>query len=203
MLSLRSSLLGAALAALSLASHADTIELAADGQWHTFTVASDQSVSGGTEWIVGDYTNAPGFGSALSYTFTIATGYQGTLTVVDGVFAGDVFNVFNNGQLLGSTSIVPLTYYVENPINVGDDFDAALAEPAFSRQVFTLAAGTYSISGSLAQSVLYDRVLSEALNTTDGALNLGVSAVPEPSSAALLFAAIGVVVLVWRRQPSR
>jgi len=203
MLFLRSSLLAAALAVSSLAAQAATIDLAADGQWHAFTVSPDQSLSGGLEWTVGDDSSNPEFGSALNYTFTIAAGQQGKLTVVDGVFAGDVFNVLNNGQLLGSTSAVPLTYYLESPSNVGYDFDAALVDGAFSQQVFTLAAGSYSISGYLTQSVLFDRDLGEPLNATEGALKLSVSAVPEPSTAALVWAAIGVIALVMRRQSNR
>jgi hypothetical protein len=200
MLSSKNFLVATILAAASLASQASTVNLAADGQWNAFTVDAFSSASGGAEWIDGDDSNAPGFGSALNYSFTIAAGQQGTLTVVDANFAGDTFQVFNLGVALGLTSQVPAGVY-GNTADVGNDYDAALSNAAFSRGVFTLAAGTYSISGVLAQSVLLDD--GSALNATGGALRLDVSPVPEPSTGSLVLAALGVAWLLVRRTSSR
>lgn len=199
----RASVLAIALAAMSMAAQATTIALAADGQWNAFTVSELDSQSTPTAWIDAGYTNDPGYGSALNYTFTIGAGLKGTLTVVDADFAGDTFHVFNQGQLLGSTSSVPVTYFNEAPADVGYDFDAALQDGTFSHGVFTLVAGTYSISGALAQSVLLDRGTALPLNSTGGALKLSISAVPEPGSVALLLAALGVVWLVSHRKSAR
>lgn len=204
MLSFKPALLAVALAASSLAAQATSINLAADNQWQAFGVDSFSAVSGGTEWIDNDYSNAAGFGTPLDFTFTIAAGFVGELTVVDAVMAGDTFNVFNAGSLLGSTSSVAVQQYGSAP-DVGYDYDAALQNSAFSRAVFTLGAGTYSISGALAQSLMIDDGLGglSPLNATAGAVKLSVSAVPEPSTLALVIAALGVTWLVSRRTPVR
>lgn len=199
MKSFKNALLTAALFASSLAAQASSVNLAANEQWQIFGVDSFASLSGGNEWIDNADTNAPGYGSQLSFTFTIAAGFQGTLTVVDANLAGDTFNVLSNGNLLGATSSVPVQQYDTAP-DVGYDFDAALANNAFSRGVFTLGAGSYSISGVLVQSLLLG---SDPLNATAGALKLSVSAVPEPSSALLALAALGVTCLVYRRRDAR
>lgn len=200
MMSFKKVLLTAALLTSTfLAAQATTVSLEADGPWQAFGVDSFASLSGGKEWIDNANTNDAGYGSPLSFTFTIAEGFQGTLTVVDADMAGDTFKVFNNGSLLGETSSVPVQQYGSAP-DVGYDYDAAMANNSFSRGVFTLAAGTYSISGVLAQSLL---VGGEPLNATGGGIKLGVSPVPEPSSAALMLAALGVTALVSRRRSTR
>ena len=199
MKSFQTALLTAVLLSSSLAAQATSVSLVANDQWQAFGVDSFASSSGGNEWIDNSDTNAPGYGSPLNFTFTIAAGSQGTLTVVDGDLAGDTFNVYNNGGLLGSTSAVPVQQYGSAP-DVGYNFDAALANPAFSNGVFTLSAGSYSISGVLAQSVLLG---TDPLNATGGAVKLSVSAVPEPASAALVLAALGVTALVSRRRDAR
>lgn len=195
------SALMAPLAAWAFAAHATSTPLAADGQWRAFGVDSFSAVSGGVEWIDSDYTNSVGHGTALDFTFTIADGFVGQLTVVDASMAGDVFNVFNHGSLLGTTSSVPVQLYGIAP-DTGDDHDAALLDNAFSRGVFTLGAGSYSISGALAQSLMLDDGAGglSALNATSGAIKLNVSAVPEPS--ALVFAVLGLAWLVSSRRTS-
>ena len=199
MKSFKNALLTAALFTSCMAAQASTVNLAADNQWQAFGIDSFASLSGGNEWIDNADTNAPGYGSQLNFTFTIAAGFQGTLTVVDADMAGDTFNVLNNGNLLGATSSVPVQQYTSAP-DVGYNFDAALANTAFSHGVFTLGAGSYSISGVLAQSLLLG---SDPLNATAGAVKLSVSAVPEPSSALLALAALGVTCLVSRRRGAR
>lgn len=192
------------LAASSLAAQATSVNLAANDQWQAFGVDSFSSLSSGTEWIDNSDSNAAGFGTPLSFTFTIGAGFVGQLTVVDASMAGDTFNVFGNGQLLGATSGVPVQVYGSAP-DVGYDYDAALLNSAFSRGVFTLGAGSYSVTGALAQSLMIDDGMGglSPLNATAGALKLSVSAVPEPSSLALVLAALGVTWLVSRRTASR
>jgi len=204
MSSFQPALLAAVLAASSLAAQASTLNLAADAQWQAFGVDNFSAISMGTEWIDNADSNAAGFGSPLDFSFTIAAGFVGQLTVVDASMAGDTFNVFSNGHLLGATSSVPVQVYGSAP-DVGYDYDAALLSNAFSRGVFTLGAGTYSITGALAQSLMIDDGQGglSPLNATAGAVKLSVSAVPEPSSLALVFAALGVTWLVSRRTASR
>jgi PEP-CTERM motif len=179
-------LLAACLLALSAPSFA--VSLVADGQWNTFDVDELSAASTGLEWI--DLFNG---GTALSFDFDIAAGYQGTLTVVDGGFAGDRFEVRNGGLLLGVTSAA----VSQIDVNVGLDFDAALADSAYSRASYTLAAGSHSVSGWLSQSALFEGL---PLNATVGALRLEVSAVPEPSALAMLLAGVGVLGFVARRR---
>jgi len=190
-------LTGAALCAALAASHATTIDLAS-GTWSAFNVSDIDSQSHGVEWIDNANSLDPAFGSALSFNFTIAAGSKGLLTVVDAGFAGDSFTLGNFGQTLGTTSSVPATTDA-TAAYVGTDFDAALADPSFSRKQIELGAGSYSISGSLLQSVSSD-FDGTPLNATVGGVMLAVSPVPEPTSWAMLLAGLGTVVFVARRR---
>jgi hypothetical protein len=114
---------------------AGDVALGIDAQWHAFDVDSFSAVSGGLEWI--DLND----GSALHFSFD----GPATLTVVDGGFAGDAFQIFDNGVLLGQTSVASNSY----PDSIVLDFDAALADPRYSRGVFQLGAGSHSITGCL------------------------------------------------------
>ena len=118
---------------------------------------------------------------------------HGVLTVVDAGFAGDTFTIANSGSVIGTTSSVPAGQPIGATVL---DYDDALANPAYSRGVFTLAPGSYSISGSLLQSVLGDE------GATSGGVRLAVSAIPEPAGPTLLLAGLGVVGLMARRRKS-
>jgi hypothetical protein len=184
-----------ALAALSLAAafalpaQASSVALPADNQWSLFSV--DGALAPSLSWI-------DDAGSPLTFDFDIAAGFVGTLTIVDAVFGGDTFKVTNFGNLLGSTSSVPLAD-IGSAVDHGYDFDAAQADKSFSSAVFTLAAGSYRIGGFLDQSLLFD---GQRLDATAGALRLSVAPIPEPSTYALLFAGLGVIGLVARRRRS-
>jgi PEP-CTERM motif len=178
----------AAAAVIAIPAHATNVALAANGAWNEFNVDSFLAQNGGTGWIDEDYAADD---SALNFTFTIAQGMHGTLTVVDAGFAGDTFSVTNFGNAIGATSGVPMGTS-SSPVEF--DFDAALANPAYSHGVFTLAAGTYSISGSLLQSV------DGNLDATNGAVRLSVSTVPEPASSALMLGGFAALALLARRR---
>ena len=180
-------LLAACAAACLLLQNAGAVTLPADGQWNAFDVDSLSASSGGTEWI--DIGN----GQALHFTFDIGAGQVGGMTVVDGGYAGDSFKVFNGAALLGSTSTPTDSY----PGAVGTDFDAALADAAYSRRSFQLAAGHYDITGVLDRSALIGGV---AYDATVGAIRLTVSAVPEPANAALLLAGLALVGMKLNRR---
>jgi hypothetical protein len=189
----------AALALMStLAAQATTISLNADDSWTPFIVNGDEQTA---PWL--DYND----GYLVNFTFSIAEGQQGTLTVVDSVFAGDTFRLYNFGAFLGDTSYVPQRTYSDSWVSTFD-YDAALSDTSFSRGVFTLGAGTYSITGGLLQSNLQVDATTGALSAiyaTEGAIKLSLSStspVPEPSSAALVLAALGVCWLISRRLPS-
>ena len=209
MLKMKSLAATALMVALTAPAWATSVALstnAADagyGQWNMFSVSELDAQSFGVEWIANANTLSPGFGSPLSFTFTIGAGQVGTFTVVDAVFAGDTFSVTNAGSALGNTSAVAATTYDSAP-NIGLDFSGALANPAFSRGVFMLGAGSYSITGALVQSVTFEIEPSvfAPLNTTVGAVSLTVSPVPEPSVYALLLAGLGLMGTMARRKRS-
>jgi hypothetical protein len=190
MTKLKNMLCCAVLAALAAPAHAAVLSLSADGSWNSFTIADQLSLAGDTSWIALD-------GASLTYSFTIPQNSIGTLTVVDSVLAGDRFAVTNNGSLLGLTSSVAQTTYNANTAPVFD-YDAALADAAFSRGVFTLGAGSYLISGSLVQSVMLDA--STPLNSTDGALKLNVTAVPAPAALISLVSGLSTLGLAALRR---
>ena len=176
--------LAAAVAALALpAAHATS--LAADGQWAVFDVDSMTAVSAGLEWI------DLGTGEALVFDFTIGAGQVGTLTVVDGGFAGDRFDVNANGALLGRTSAAVPGY----PASIGLDFDAALADTGYSRAAYTFGAGTWHVSGLLAESVI---VAGLPLDATVGGVRLVVSPVPEPTPLVMLTVGLALVAFARR-----
>jgi MYXO-CTERM domain-containing protein len=180
----------AAAAAFAAPAHATSVALAADGSWNEFDVDAQLAPGGGNGWIDEVYA---GDDSALTFTFTIAAGSQGTLTIVDTGFAGDTFKITNGAAFFGTTS----------PVAAGTSFgpvvfdaDEALANPAYSNGVLTLGAGTYSIGGALLQSV------DGNLDATSGALRLSVSSIPEPADAALLVAGLAAVAALARRRQS-
>lgn len=185
------SLMACALSAMFIApSHARDSTLVAGSGWNGFGV--DVGSVGTADW-----ADIPGNSfEKLYFTFSIAAGLSGTLTVVDGTFAGDTFAVYNGAALLGDTSAVPVVD-IESASSVGS-YDNAFVDPAFSRAVFTLAAGNYRINGSLVQSVLAGGV---PLGATDGAVKLDlIAAIPEPSTWALTLAGFGVLAMAARRR---
>jgi hypothetical protein len=187
----------AALATVTLAaalSSAQAADLAADGSWTEFHVDAEQAST--LDWLASYDDN-----SLAHYTFTITAGNVGSLTVLDTGFSGDRFMIRNHGITLGQETSVGVD---GDPSGIAIvDFDLALADPAFSRGVYTLQAGSYDISGFLSKSLTYevgiDKVITP-LNSTTGGIALTVSAVPEPATVASLLA--GLALLAMRRKSS-
>lgn len=167
----------------ALCGQAEAASLTADGAWNTFDVDDLSSASGNLEWIDLD-------GNALSFDFTLTE--SAYLKVVDAGFAGDRFNVYDNGVLLDQTSAVANTY----PGSIGLNFDTAYASDIFSKGLFLLGAGNHSITGLLSQSALDDSNLP--INATVGAVSL--TAVPLPAAAWLYLTGTALMGFVSRRR---
>ena len=176
-------LLGSALSA-----QAASVSLLADGAWNSFDVSDVLGPGDGLGWIDLD-------GDALSFSFTVASGFVGKLTVVDAVFSGDVFSVSANGVSLGTTSAAVDSYVSGG--NVGYDYDAALANGDYSRGIYSFTAGTYTVTGALVASAKDE--FGQALNATNGAVSLTLSPVPETSTVAMLLAGLGLLSVLRRR----
>lgn len=157
--------------------------LSADGSWQAFDVDNLIASSGNLEWIDLD-------GNALSFDFTLSQAAY--LRVVDGGFAGDRFQIFDHGNLLGITSEASQSY----PTSLGLDFDAAWANAAYSQGTFLLSAGSHSITGWLSTSALDD--LSSPINATVGAVSL--TAVPVPAAAWLYLTGASLLGALSRRK---
>ena len=194
----RAVLAAALLGAGAASSHATVVALAADGAWNAFNVDALVARSSGVEWIDSANTLSPGFGTPLEFTFTVPGGSRGRLTVVDAGFSGDTFRVDDAGRPLGTTSAVVVQTFSAGSVDVGTNFDAALADLRFSRATFDLDPGAWRIGGALEQSVLDGG--GAALDSTIGALKLSIFAVPEPSSWTTLAAGLATLVFIRRHR---
>ena len=184
---MRSILIAAALA-LAAISPVQAAALPSDGTWAGFAVDANLGPFN-FGWVDDFNNNAP-----LSFSFTIAAGQVGTLTVVDTGFSGDRFNVYNGAALLGSTGAA-VNGDAAGAITF--DYDTALANADFSRGTFTLGAGSHVISGVMFEST------TDAfgpLNATIGGIKLTVSPVPEPATYATLLIGLGLLLRTLRRR---
>jgi hypothetical protein len=173
------------LAAMCAApAHAETVSLS-DSAWYPFDVDELVSSDGGLDWITID-------GEALAFSFTVAAGSAFNLFVTDAGFAGDQFELFDNGVSLGLTSDVADSY----PTSVGTHFTLASESGNYSAGFFQLGEGTHLITGRLFASALDD--VGDPLNATVGALR--VAPVPLPAAAWLLLSGGGLMGLFSRRR---
>lgn len=176
---------GAAALAALLPAHAGVVSLQADNSWQAFDVDALMAADGGLQWIDLD-------GDSLAFEFTAAQSI--TLSVIDAGFAGDAFQIYDHGVLLGGTTLPGASY----PDSVGASFDDAWADARYSRGVFTLGAGHHLITGVLSASALDD--LGQPLQATVGGVKLSVSAVPEPEGWALALASVLLLLTFGRRR---
>lgn len=195
---LRSSFVAASFALSAIAAQAATVvPVTQDGSWNALTVdALSTSAANALNWIDVDYSSAAGDADTLSFTFTVTD--KAILRVVDLYTAGDIFNVSITSaagtQLLNTSAVTPHDLG-DTVLPFANTAAEAWGNVDFSQLQVVLGAGTYTVTGSLLQSVTDGGF---ALNSTAGGLS--VTAVPEPTSLALVLAAAGVVGLVSRRR---
>jgi hypothetical protein len=162
-----------ALAGVLPATQADALVL--DGGWDTFNWSGGVSAS----WV-------------QTFSFTL-TG-SAILKVTDAFISGDMFDIFNFGVLLGSTSAVPAGL----GLSIVDDYDAAFADGDWSSASFTLGPGSYEITGTVAQ-------IATGFSSGGGALRLDTtvpSPVPIPAAGWMLVTALGGIAALRRRRKS-
>jgi ABC-type amino acid transport substrate-binding protein len=157
------------------------------GSWAGFDVDPISASDGSLSWINADD------GSLTSFTLT--TPVAGVLKVVDLLNAGDTFNVSITGPS-GTLNLTTSAVSATSSSFVGlNGYDTALANADFSRLLVNLSAGTYTITGSLLQSALFD---GSPLNATSGALEF--TPVPLPGALPLLLSGLAGFGIARRRR---
>lgn len=160
-------IIATSIAALASAPAFAETALTVDGGWQYFSFGNVGS----------SFSNQP-------FTFTLTE--SAVLRVTDAYLSGDQFEVFGNGTSLGLTSTPTLGF------DLGGDYDAAFASDNFSHGQWTLAAGTYSITG-----------LTVLSPYSSGGAAISLSAVPEPGSIALMLAGVAVLGARLKRRQAR
>lgn len=162
--------------ALSSVANADPINV---DQWYTFGFfGPGTSLDSCPACTLGTNPNSIAIGDA-PWTFTLTS--PGELVVLDGFNSTDRFEIFNTGVSLGITSL--------NTVGgaCGSDITCALNDLRYSRGIFALGPGAYSITGT------------QTVGTAGaGFLIVRGVAVPEPGVLALLV--VGAAALAARRR---
>ena len=169
----------ATVAAASFAAPALAADNITSGVWYdvgfegTGSALTGPGFSLGFDQPSGSVAFAP---AGTSWTITLAK--AATLTIVDTETSGDQFTLFDNGNLLGTTS----TPVVDGSSGIGNDIGLSLANSDYSRGTFALGAGQNIITG-----------------TFDGVIGAGdadfeiAGGVPEPATWAMLLGGLGAI----------
>lgn len=110
--------------------------------WYNFYAQPDGTIQSGSSFS-GYYSVAP------APPWTITTTAAEVIRVVDGGHQGDVFDVYDNGVLLGETSATPIDANhscANDPTGAGTDPAACWNDPLMSHGTFPLPAGNHSIT---------------------------------------------------------
>jgi hypothetical protein len=157
------------------------------GQWYTFGFAGVGSPLASTcKTTCENGIDPPSIALPSDAPWTITLPAAGQLIVTDAFVPGDRFSLFDNGGLLGDTS-VPV---IDQTSSCDNDISACLAFVEISKGIFALGAGDHSLSGTAIQSPF-----------GGGVGYFEVSLVPEPATAALI--ALPLIVLGGIRLSAR
>ena len=152
--------------------------------WYTGQFGSAGSpLTGGDIFGVGV---TPPFGTATvapTSAWTVDLTSPGELIVTDLEASGDQFTLYNNGVLLGTTSVPTDGTYV------GYDISSVLSNPVFSHGTFALPTGLDTITGNLTD-----------LTVGEGDFAFAVTGVPEPATWAMTIAGMGLMGAMLRRR---
>jgi hypothetical protein len=155
------------LAALSLTGPASAAAVSLD-QWYTFAFdGAGTELYSNTGFSLGSQSI---FAPDAPWTFNCpATGCF--FSVTDGFLATDRFELFDFGSSIGLTSALSGS----SGHSCGNNEAACLADPLMSSRVFTLGAGSHSITGRQVAGI-----------AGAGFFRISAAQVPEPGSLALL-----------------
>lgn len=154
------------------------------------TSAKADPITAGDGWHAFSWTAGPNvFQTETPWTFNTAVGVD--LSVTDAFVSGDRFEVYNFGVLVGTTSQINGFSPWTNDPNV------AFLSSNFSTGVFSLAAGSYSLTfkniqspSGYASGAAFFRVDPQG----------GVAQVPEPASATLVALGVAGLAVGYRRR---
>lgn len=122
---------------------------------------------------------------SAGYAFTLFD--PAILTVTDAYATGDVFNVYDEGDLIGTTEFVSIPAFGDLLGEDASDFDPALENEAYSSLQTLLSPGTYQLS-------------FETIDGLDsGGFGVRLDSIPEPVSALLAIGPIIGMMFVRKR----
>lgn len=121
------------------------------GPWYEFSFTSSDKLTSGCSVELGCVGSVAGnsiFVDSPPWQFTAPT-TGATLKVTDAFFRGDIFDIFDFGEYLGSTSFVTL---LEEELPKTSNPETAFTDSTYSSAAFKLAPGEHSITIALKQS---------------------------------------------------